>query len=373
MEFSGEENKKNMSFTFYCPNCNQKLEAEDEWATQQADCPNCGKKITIAKADNLTTSDVKKSFNVYLLKTSNAIDTITAIRIFLQCDLMKAKDIVESTLPVCVLPETNFSKGNEFRNKLEAAGAQVKVLMVGSEEDKMMEKGIYFPSEDTGEKGDTGNSSSVSPANTQEKKTDVAGTVGAIIVILIFLAIVALVVWLGWRFVFGFPRIAFWIIAPIIGFVILSCANKLNKFVLIMLCCGIVSWGWWAHHSKTSVPDTQNGEVSSQSVPSTQNGKAQSWMEIYKSRSYTSEISNVMSDFRHYDVMADNIYQQIQNGTYRTVQLLEIMAKKMDCSYSSVNDVMADFRHNDVMADNIYQQIQNGTYRTVQLLEIITK
>ena len=38
-----------MSFTFNCPHCNQKLEAEDSWVGQVADCPVCGGKISIAK------------------------------------------------------------------------------------------------------------------------------------------------------------------------------------------------------------------------------------------------------------------------------------------------------------------------------------
>jgi hypothetical protein len=70
--------------------------------------------------------------------------------------------------------------------------------------------------------------------------------------------------------------------------------------------------------------------------------------------------------------MANNINQQIQNGTYRTVQLLEIIANRLKSS-SATASVMSDFKHYDTMANSIFQQIQNGTYRTVQMLEIIAR
>ena len=88
---------------------------------------------------------------------------------------------------------------------------------------------------------------------------------------------------------------------------------------------------------------------------------------------YNARISSVMSDFRHYDIMSKNIFQQTQNGTYRTVQLLELIARQIGCPSSSVSNVMSDFRHYDIMSKNINQQIQNGTYRTVQLLEMFAK
>ena len=40
---------------------------------------------------------------------------------------------------------------------------------------------------------------------------------------------------------------------------------------------------------------------------------------------YGGQIDSVMDDRRHYDVMADNVYQQISNGGYRTVDMLAIM------------------------------------------------
>ena len=40
-----------MSFKFKCPYCQTKLEAEDEWANMQLECPNC-KNSVVAKPDS---------------------------------------------------------------------------------------------------------------------------------------------------------------------------------------------------------------------------------------------------------------------------------------------------------------------------------
>ena len=40
-----------MSFHFRCPNCNAKLEAEDDWVGLETTCPNCSQTITIRRLD----------------------------------------------------------------------------------------------------------------------------------------------------------------------------------------------------------------------------------------------------------------------------------------------------------------------------------
>lgn len=37
------------NFTFNCPECDQPLEAQDEWRGQQTQCPSCGTNIEIPK------------------------------------------------------------------------------------------------------------------------------------------------------------------------------------------------------------------------------------------------------------------------------------------------------------------------------------
>ena len=41
-----------MSFKMQCPFCNQKVEAEEEWQGQQAECPCCSKMFVIMKPEN---------------------------------------------------------------------------------------------------------------------------------------------------------------------------------------------------------------------------------------------------------------------------------------------------------------------------------
>ena len=85
---------------------------------------------------------------------------------------------------------------------------------------------------------------------------------------------------------------------------------------------------------------------------------------------YASQISSVMSDYSYHNTMASNINQQICNGTYRTVELLNIIAQQHGCSTGSI---MSDYSYHNTMASNINQQICNGTYRTVELLNLIAR
>ena len=46
--------------------------------------------------------------------------------------------------------------------------------------------------------------------------------------------------------------------------------------------------------------------------------------------SYASQIQSVSSSFTRQNISADNIYQQICNGTYRTTEFLNIIAYILD-------------------------------------------
>lgn len=45
---------------------------------------------------------------------------------------------------------------------------------------------------------------------------------------------------------------------------------------------------------------------------------------------YGSTIRSIHSSYSHQDTMAKNIYQQICNGTYRSTELLEVIARELD-------------------------------------------
>ena len=86
---------------------------------------------------------------------------------------------------------------------------------------------------------------------------------------------------------------------------------------------------------------------------------------------YSSDISGVMSDFVINNYSCDSAPQQQVNGTYRTVELLELIALKLGCSSSSVSSIMSSFSINNYSCKSAPQQVVNGTYRTVELLELI--
>ena len=307
-----------MSFIFHCPHCNQKLEAKEEWIGQQVDCPSCKASITVLtpvpdevqklkederycpfcgeiikkraiicrfcreKLDDVSASgDVPlvengiavqkttssdcvshsenngntpsdnpdKRYNLYLYESKDSIETIKTIRGYLQCGLKEAKDFLEKdSLPSKILTGESIAKSMEFKRLLETSGASVKILEVGSEEDKLCEKEINLPPDKTPVQEDAVKNI----RNDSGKPNDNVGWGTG----LVFLALAALLLWLGWLFVTGYPRTTFWIFAPIVGCVILCYADKLNKVVIILLCCGIVFWGWWAHMSGNKPPLT---------------------------------------------------------------------------------------------------------------------
>ena len=50
------------------------------------------------------------------------------------------------------------------------------------------------------------------------------------------------------------------------------------------------------------------------------------FISTFSVTSFSANTSSVMSTFSYQDTMADTVYQQIVNGTYRTVELLDLLA-----------------------------------------------
>ena len=84
-----------------------------------------------------------------------------------------------------------------------------------------------------------------------------------------------------------------------------------------------------------------------------------------------------MSSFSTQDILANSAYQQIVNGTYRTVELLNLIAGKPISTFNrrgiNTSSVMSSFSTQDILADSAIQQAVNGTYRTVELLDLIAR
>lgn len=60
-----------MSFTFTCPHCGQKIEAEEEWIGQEAECPCCGKDIVVCSSTPCI--DVKNTEETKHLENTESI------------------------------------------------------------------------------------------------------------------------------------------------------------------------------------------------------------------------------------------------------------------------------------------------------------
>lgn len=55
-----------MSFHFRCPNCNTKLEAEDDWQGMENQCPSCQQNLQIPSAvKDKTSSDKTREMMLY--------------------------------------------------------------------------------------------------------------------------------------------------------------------------------------------------------------------------------------------------------------------------------------------------------------------
>ena len=53
-------------------------------------------------------------------------------------------------------------------------------------------------------------------------------------------------------------------------------------------------------------------------------------MEFDSSGSSADRIDDIFADYAYYDTAAENVYHQIVNGTYRTVELLAVIATELD-------------------------------------------
>jgi len=68
---------------------------------------------------------------------------------------------------------------------------------------------------------------------------------------------------------------------------------------------------------------------------------------------------------------ADNILQQISNGSTRTVDFLALIAVAKGVKNQKIEDLLATFSNHDRAADTVYQQIANASYTGVELLALI--
>tara|TARA_B100000963_G_scaffold360948_1_gene394010 strand:- start:14 stop:274 length:261 start_codon:yes stop_codon:yes gene_type:complete len=73
---------------------------------------------------------------------------------------------------------------------------------------------------------------------------------------------------------------------------------------------------------------------------------------LFPHSSYSIDTSAIMSDFRMQNIMAGSAPQQATNGTYRTVELLNLWATDKGLDAASI---MSDCRMQDIMAGSAPQ------------------
>ena len=91
---------------------------------------------------------------------------------------------------------------------------------------------------------------------------------------------------------------------------------------------------------------------------------------------YSSTIESIYNSYRSGNTRADNVYQQIVNGTYRTFEACYVIAQILETrgAYSStIESIYNSYRSGNTRADNVYQQIVNGTYRTFEVMYVVAK
>ena len=238
-----------MSFTFICPNCNQKLEAEDEWLGMEAECPGCGKKITVQK------TIILRKVNEPACEDGEEQGTVLSTNETITCapipDRQASAIVQESAL------DPELSRSMEKKNKvLQAPCDQPQSryhLVPGTVEEKSEEvpsvqelpsskQSASSPSEGTPVPPD------VAPNKKEPVKGDAEGRGGMVGL----LVVIGIVVWLGWLGLSHWPRLSFWLLAPVIGVIVFANSGKIPKLVTVLLCAGIVFWGWKVHHLRHS-------------------------------------------------------------------------------------------------------------------------
>lgn len=90
--------------------------------------------------------------------------------------------------------------------------------------------------------------------------------------------------------------------------------------------------------------------------------------------SYSEQISSVLDSMNENDNKVSGAPQQTANGSYRAVEMLSLMAYRLDSSgvCSDVIDNAIDtLNANDESLKGAPQQTANGLYRCVELLAVV--
>lgn len=98
--------------------------------------------------------------------------------------------------------------------------------------------------------------------------------------------------------------------------------------------------------------------------------------KLDKDNTYNNEIVLIESTFTLRNSTANSAPKQMVNGLYRTVEILEVIAKiaDKDKDYTSdIDQIMTRFSTQDNLASSAPQQEVNGAYRSVEMILLIAE
>lgn len=241
-----------MSINFTCPNCHQEIEADDSFQGMEAKCPSCDTKliVPVPNSSQILRDDER------------------------ECPF--CGEIIKKKAIIC-----RFCKEKLDGSSIVNNGYQPEEAQSASKEDTDGGNGktediFDVHPEDSAENKEHGNGCDSTP---EDKKGNTSKDWKCC---LLFLVGGCILLWLGWMFVTGCPRLAFWILAPIVGCVIYCNGEKLNKVVVAILSAVIFLWGFVAHrHSNGLKLDFNNPKaVAQMSIDSIMNEDYQLYLKI---------------------------------------------------------------------------------------------
>lgn len=241
-----------MSINFTCPNCHQEIEADDSFQGMEANCPSCDTKliVPVPNSSQIPRDDER------------------------ECPF--CGEIIKKKAIIC-----RFCKEKLDGSSIVNNGYQPEEAQSASKEDTDGGNGktediFDVHPEDSAENKEHGNGCASTP---EDKKGNTSKDWKCC---LLFLVGGCILLWLGWMFVTGCPRLAFWILTPIVGCVIYCNGEKLNKVVVAILSAVIFLWGFVAHrHSNGLKLDFNNPKaVAQMSIDSIMNEDYQLYLKI---------------------------------------------------------------------------------------------
>ena len=151
---------------------------------------------------------------------------------------------------------------------------------------------------------------------------------------IILLLLAAGIVWLSVLYLKHYPKVSFWTLAPIAGITIFANYEIIHKFITMILCVGIIFWGWEVHHLNTSSHSGSTSSSTSQTKSySDSNYRSEQYSEskISVNVTVTKWFVGTYDSWKYnceYKLYADNECVATRNSTSMSVSFRNVKVKK---------------------------------------------